>query len=257
MDAKIKSALPATFKAPSFLARLFQFFSRPLERTQSIKIVGAVSIGQRDRVCVMEIGESWLVVGSSSNGLTTLAHLNRGGSPLGIQPPLPQPQHAQVIPLDAQQRDELDAIMHKASAGKIEHLELPRATVVADGGSSAGIAAERLRQRPAMTEVEEAPAPSAPIEEPAAAEVVAAPPVITEADVPRDEDGFPDPLAAVTVEELKEQDEAASEPVIEEPVVKPMATPTSIAGFRVVDELEKPDSGKSFLSVYNQIKKGK
>jgi len=46
------------------------------------RVVGAVSVGTRERVVVVEIADRWIVVGVAAGQVTSLANLNIGESPL-------------------------------------------------------------------------------------------------------------------------------------------------------------------------------
>jgi hypothetical protein len=71
------------FKPPALLRNLWSTISRrpPVEQV-SLNVVGSLMLTQKDRLWVLEIGESWIVVGSGTNGLTSLAHLRKGGLPI-------------------------------------------------------------------------------------------------------------------------------------------------------------------------------
>lgn len=136
--------------------------------SQSLRVVGSVSMGARDRVCVLEVGESWIVVGSGSNGLTTLAQLHKGGQPLTERVPVPAAgvlvsERSQSLPPVAVASLVSDALRSVAS----EHEE-------ARVDDAAGAPVDSL-------------ATVAPAQAEAAAEVVL------------DGDGFPDPAQAVSV----------------------------------------------------------
>jgi hypothetical protein len=78
------------FKPPAILGNLFSVFSRRSEEVPvTLKVVSSVMLSQKDRLWVLEVGESWIVVGSGTNGLTTLAQLQKGGLPLNQNGALP------------------------------------------------------------------------------------------------------------------------------------------------------------------------
>lgn len=54
-----------------------------------LNVVGSVSVGARERVVVLEIGESWLVVGVGPGNVNSIATLPRGETPPAVQTALP------------------------------------------------------------------------------------------------------------------------------------------------------------------------
>jgi flagellar protein FliO/FliZ len=68
----------ALIYAATWLLRRVQ----PGGRTSSLlKIVGSLSVGQRERVVVIECGDQWLVVGVATGGLRTLHAMPKGELP--------------------------------------------------------------------------------------------------------------------------------------------------------------------------------
>ena len=54
-----------------------------------LNVVGSASVGTRERVVVLEIGESWLVVGVGPGNVNALATLPKGELPASPAVPLP------------------------------------------------------------------------------------------------------------------------------------------------------------------------
>lgn len=54
-----------------------------------LNVVGSASVGARERVVVLEIGESWLVVGVGPGNVNPIATLPRGETPPAAQTALP------------------------------------------------------------------------------------------------------------------------------------------------------------------------
>lgn len=54
-----------------------------------LTVVGSASVGTRERVVVLEIGESWLVVGVGAGNVSALATLPKGDVPASPALPLP------------------------------------------------------------------------------------------------------------------------------------------------------------------------
>jgi len=54
-----------------------------------LNVVGSASVGTRERVVVLEIGESWLVVGVGAGNVSALATLPKGEIPSSPAVPLP------------------------------------------------------------------------------------------------------------------------------------------------------------------------
>lgn len=55
-----------------------------------LNVVGSASVGARERVVVLEVGESWLVVGVGAGNVSALATLPKGEAPPPTAPlPLP------------------------------------------------------------------------------------------------------------------------------------------------------------------------
>lgn len=54
-----------------------------------LNVVGSASVGTRERVVVLEIGESWLVVGVGPGNVNALATLPKGELPASLAVPLP------------------------------------------------------------------------------------------------------------------------------------------------------------------------
>jgi flagellar protein FliO/FliZ len=57
-----------------------------LHGAQPVKIVGGVSVGTRERVMVLEVGESWIVVGVAPGRINSLATLPRQEMPAENSP---------------------------------------------------------------------------------------------------------------------------------------------------------------------------
>jgi len=52
-----------------------------------MRVVAGVAVGQRERVVILELGSSWLVLGVAPGQVTTLAEIPRQDLPAGAQPP--------------------------------------------------------------------------------------------------------------------------------------------------------------------------
>lgn len=61
----------ALILACAWVARRFGFASRA-QSTASMRIVSTLSLGPRDRVIMLEVDDTWLVVGVNAGGMTTL-----------------------------------------------------------------------------------------------------------------------------------------------------------------------------------------
>src|SRR5690606_23302353 len=64
----------ALILACAWAARRFGFASR-VQGNASMKIVSTLSLGPRDRVIMLEVDDTWLVVGVNAGGMTTLHSL--------------------------------------------------------------------------------------------------------------------------------------------------------------------------------------
>jgi flagellar protein FliO/FliZ len=103
------AAAPATLPAPAgpavgnllqtILALLFvlallgglawllkRFGPRASGGTANLRVVGALNLGGRERVMVIEIGDQWIVVGASPGRINALATMPRQE---GVEPPAP------------------------------------------------------------------------------------------------------------------------------------------------------------------------
>lgn len=58
-----------------------RFNLQPLQSQAVAKIVGGVSVGQRERVIVVEIADQWIVVGVAPGQVNALATLEKGLTP--------------------------------------------------------------------------------------------------------------------------------------------------------------------------------
>ncbi|MEW5968162.1 MAG: flagellar biosynthetic protein FliO [Pseudomonadota bacterium] len=56
--------------------------------TALLHVVGSVSVGTRERVAVVEIGDTWLVVGVAPGSVNALATLPRGEAPAAALAPV-------------------------------------------------------------------------------------------------------------------------------------------------------------------------
>jgi flagellar protein FliO/FliZ len=52
-----------------------------------LRVIAGVAVGQRERVVILELGGSWLVLGVAPGQVTTLAEIPRQELPAGAQPP--------------------------------------------------------------------------------------------------------------------------------------------------------------------------
>lgn len=278
MDATIKKTLPSIFRGTSFLSRLFGGFTR-FEQPESLKVMGSVMLSPKDRVCVLEIGDSWLVVGSGSNGLTTLAQLHRGGRPLT--------EKSEVLPsaraLEVEQRSVVAGLVQDVGRGSLLESEAgeiaesitsePSAQEVSEESSAEFqtlMEAERVAsaaedERRTSAEVNEPELPVVQAE--ADAQTLESAPAVEVAGdgVVRDEDGFPDPIAALrAVEEEPSVEVTPIEQVVSAQVDEKrsfVSEPVVAAAFvAALSDEEQPQpapasgSKKSFLSVYSETK---
>jgi flagellar protein FliO/FliZ len=58
-----------------------------------LKVVSSVSVGQRERIVVVECADQWLVVGVASGGLATLHRMDKGELPKAA----PAPSFARLL----------------------------------------------------------------------------------------------------------------------------------------------------------------
>lgn len=61
-------------------ARFFGFGTRAVKGSNLLKIRSMLSVGQRERVVVVEIEQKWLVLGISPAGITALSEMERTDS---------------------------------------------------------------------------------------------------------------------------------------------------------------------------------
>lgn len=64
----------------AWLAKRLGVSSHGLSRSP-MKVAGSVSVGSREKVVIVEIGESWLVVGVAPGSISALATLPKGETP--------------------------------------------------------------------------------------------------------------------------------------------------------------------------------
>lgn len=107
--ASVSGGFLAALAAIACAWKLCQVFktqaTRTTEKKPVIALVGHLNVGVRQKVSVIEIGETWLVVGSSEGGLTNLAQLRSGGRPIVSSQILMQPPaqvSAQQQPISTQ-----------------------------------------------------------------------------------------------------------------------------------------------------------
>ncbi|MRV71436.1 flagellar biosynthetic protein FliO [Duganella sp. FT92W] len=62
----------------------------------NVKLVGALSVGTRERILVVEVGEQWIVVGASPGRMNALATMPRQEAELA--PPAPGAGSGQALP---------------------------------------------------------------------------------------------------------------------------------------------------------------
>lgn len=63
------------------IAWLLKRIGQPLQGTRQLKIVSGVAVGQRERVVVVEIGDTWLVLGVAPGNVRTLHTLPKNELP--------------------------------------------------------------------------------------------------------------------------------------------------------------------------------
>lgn len=211
--------------------------------SQSLRVVGSVSMGARDRVCVLEVGDSWIVVGSGTNGLTTLAQLHKGGQPLTERVPVP--------------------------AAGVVLSERPQALAPV---AVASLVSDALRSVPSTeasgSAAESAAAPEVAVQSIASAEQASA------QEVTLDGDGFPDPAQAVTVasrEALAVSDQIVAaaatlnrlSSVVESPEEEGVSVQLGASALRQETAAEavaaspadtRPAGNRSFMAVYKEVK---
>ena len=87
------AALAAVLAIVMGLAWMMKRFGpKQLTGSSSIKLVGALSVGTRERILVVEVGDQWIVVGASPgrmNALATLPRQEAAHSTLSPHPNLP------------------------------------------------------------------------------------------------------------------------------------------------------------------------
>lgn len=57
-----------------------------IQANNLVRIVGATAIGARERIVVVEMGQTWLVLGVTPNSINTLAEMPRQALPPGSAP---------------------------------------------------------------------------------------------------------------------------------------------------------------------------
>ena len=264
MESAIKKSLPAAMRAPSFLSAFFGRFTR-VEQPESLKVMGSVMLGPKDRVCVLEIGESWVVVGSGSNGLTTLAQLHRGGRPLT--------EKSSVLPsaleLGVEQRGMIAGLVQDVGKGSEAEseaqeiavtLQMPERQPEAQHVDFEAVMAE---ERASAAIEQEGVSPMADerlVDAVVEQEVVAADAQV-EVEVMRDEDGFPDPVEALRAVESEVDAVAVDQaPAIDSAksfVNEPVVNKSFAQAFAAEDSAPAAvpaASKKSFLSIYSETK---
>ncbi|MCG2582872.1 flagellar biosynthetic protein FliO [Massilia sp. TS11] len=84
---------------------LKRFGPQALHAPKNIKLVGAVSLGGRERVAVLEVGETWIVVGSAPGRVNTLATLARPPQADTGEPSAPAPSFSDWLQQTLKKRD--------------------------------------------------------------------------------------------------------------------------------------------------------
>lgn len=68
------------------IAWLFKRYAPGIGQNNSVaRIVGGVSVGNRERVLVIEVADRWLVVGVSAGQVNSIANLEAGQAVTGLQ----------------------------------------------------------------------------------------------------------------------------------------------------------------------------
>ena len=265
-ESPMNQAALQSFVPPrvGLLAALFSMFKRRASTPAQMRVIDTVALGPRDRAFIVEVGDSWIVVGQGGNGLSSLATLRKGGT-IATDAPKPAPvieteageriDFAERARLKTGEQQAQDATAAVSSEVLVVHSPdvVPSMTKFLTGGE--------LSQQPVMFSVEEpvlfeaapAVATRAATDAPLLAESGGAtgeiPQSVTEihqllatatggaapATVARDDDGFPDVLEAVAA---RSQAEAAVEGL---------------------PALTTPDAGggspkRSFLQMYSEVK---
>lgn len=243
-------------------------FMRRASTPSQMRVIDTVALGPRDRAFIVEVGESWVIVGQGGNGLSSLATLRKGGA-IATDAPKPAPvieteageridfaERARLTSDEQHAQDATAAASLEQSEALVVHSPdvIPSMTKFLSGGD--------VSQQPVMFSVEEpvlfeaAPAvePPAATDAPLLAEAASVareiPQSVTEihqllatatggaapASVTRDDDGFPDVVEAV---KARSQAEAAAD----EPV-------QSVADAVAADGSPK----RSFLKMYSEVK---
>ena len=74
--------------------------------TAKLRIVGALNLGGRERVIVVEVGDQWIVVGASPGRVNALATMPRQEGPAELaEPAAPAPNFAQWLKQTIDQRN--------------------------------------------------------------------------------------------------------------------------------------------------------
>jgi flagellar protein FliO/FliZ len=72
----------------------------------NVKLVGALSVGARERILVVEVGEQWIVVGASPGRMNALATMPRQeGTDAAVNTPLPTANFAAWLKQTIDKRD--------------------------------------------------------------------------------------------------------------------------------------------------------
>lgn len=245
------------------LSALRSMFMRRASTASQMRVIDTVALGPRDRAFIVEVGESWIVVGQGGNGLSPLATLRRGGAIATDAPPAsPVIENEAGERIDFAERARLKSghAQDIASATSPEAPEALAAHAPEVISSMTKFLTGEASEQPVMFPVDEPvkfeAAPAAPAQGSdaplladagAVGEIAQSVPEIAEihqllatagaapASVARDDDGFPDVVEAV---KARSQAEAAAD----EPV-QPVADVAAGAGPK-----------RSFLQMYSEVK---
>ena len=101
MAAASAGSLMQTIFGLSFVLAMLALFAWAMKRfgprqqvgAAGLKIVGALNLGGRERLMVVEVGDQWIVVGASPGRVNALATMPRqdssGGAPANLHPHAP------------------------------------------------------------------------------------------------------------------------------------------------------------------------
>lgn len=74
-------SLMLVLAAVALIAWVLKRINQPLQGAGQLKVVSGVAVGQRERVVVVEVGDTWLVLGVAQGNVRTLHTLPKGEIP--------------------------------------------------------------------------------------------------------------------------------------------------------------------------------